>query len=196
MIFAVVGSQGSGKSTVLQALHERGYPVVDRKTARSILDDWGVTLDDVNEDLNLKMMFQDTLLERKISDDLQHVDDPQIWFTERTFADVFGYTVFNIGQYNQCSDWLDGYYKACTKAQNHYEGIFYLKGGLFKVEDDGVRGVNQHYSKSIDLVFNHFTHTMSSAPVFEIDFVDLQQRVDFIEEKAVNLARAAHGACL
>lgn len=195
MIFAVVGSQGSGKTTVLNELETRGRNVVKIKTARTILSDWNVSLDEVNANLNLKRKFQDELLRRKINDDLQYVNSPDIWFTERSFADLFAYTILNIGQYNECNDWLDAYNYACIKAQNHYEGIFYLKGGLFKVEEDGVRGINQHYSKAVDLVLNHFTHTMSSVPIYEIDFVDLQQRVDFIEEKAVTLARIALGVC-
>lgn len=192
MIFAIVGSQGSGKSTVLAELKNQGYNIVERKTARSILDDWNKTLDEVNADIHLKMKFQKELVLRKIADDFDH-DDAEIWFTERTFAELFGYTVLNIGQYNECSDWLDSYYHTCTKAQNHYEGIFYLNGGLINIEDDGVRGTNQHYGKAADLVFNHFTHVMSSAPIFEIDFINLQERVDFIEQTAVNLVQAAHG---
>lgn len=187
MIFAIVGSQGSGKSTVLTELEKRGWPIVNRKTARSILEDWNVTLDDVNADIKLKMKFQEELVQRKITDDFEHVDDDQIWFTERSFADLFGYTVINIGQYNECSEWLNEYYNVCEKAQNHYEAIFYLRGGLFDVVDDGVRGINQHYSETADLIFNHFTHKMSRLSIFEIDFKDIQQRVDFIIEKAVKL---------
>ncbi len=187
MIFAVVGSQGSGKSTVLTELEYRGWPIVNRKTARSILDDWNVTLDDVNADLNLKMKFQEELVQRKITDDFEHVEDDQIWFTERSFADLFGYTVVNIGQYNECSSWMDDYYDTCVRAQGHYEGIFYLSGGLIGIEHDGVRGVNQHYGKVVDLVFKHFTEAMSTMPVFEITYIDLSRRVDFVIETAVKL---------
>jgi len=44
MLIAISGSQGCGKSTVLKELKDRGYNVTERKTARSILNDWGVTL--------------------------------------------------------------------------------------------------------------------------------------------------------
>ncbi len=193
MIFAVSGSQGCGKTTVLNELKERGYDVVDRKAARSILDDWNVSLDEVNADLDLKMKFQEELFQRKVSDDLNHVDEDKIWFTERTFVDLFGYTVMNIGQYNQCDKWLNDYHFVIQKAQNHLDGVFYLMGGLFQVREDGVRSVNEHYSTAIDLTFQHFTRTMTSAPLYEIDVVDLKERVDFIEQKAVKLFRAAHG---
>jgi predicted ATPase len=193
MIFAISGSQGCGKTTVLQELKNRGYNVVERKTARSILDDWEVTLDEVNTDLHLKMKFQEELFQRKLSDDLQHVDDTEIWFTERTFVDLFGYTVLNIGQYNQCSEFLDQYHFVVAKAQNHLDGVFYLLGGLFDIKEDGVRSINEHYSTAVDLTFRHFTQTMSSCPVYEMEMKDLTKRVDFIEQKALKLARAAHG---
>ena len=193
MIFAIAGSQGCGKTTVLQELKARGYNVVERKTARSILDDWEVTLDEVNTDIQLKMKFQEELFQRKISDDLQHVDDDAIWFTERTFVDLFGYTVMNIGQYNECSEFLDNYHIVVTKAQNHLDGVFHLLGGLFDVQEDGVRSVNQHYSTAIDLTFRHFTQTMTSSPVYELEMKDLNERVAFIEQKALKLSRASHG---
>ena len=66
MIFAIAGSQGCGKSTVLEELKNREFKVVERKTARSILTDWDVTLDEVNASLDLKMKFQEELLVRKI----------------------------------------------------------------------------------------------------------------------------------
>lgn len=193
MIFAVSGSQGCGKTTVLNELKARGYNVVDRKAARSILDDWEVTLDEVNADLDLKMKFQEELFYRKVSDDLEHVDDDAIWFTERTFVDLFGYTVMNIGQYNQCNEWLSNYHFIVQKAQNHLDGAFYLMGGLFQVQNDGVRSVNEHYSTAIDLTFLHFTREMTTAPLYELEMVDLTERVDFIEQKALKLHKAAHG---
>lgn len=192
MIFAVAGSQGSGKTTVIRGLGDRGYNVVERKTARSVLEDWGVTLDEVNQQLNLKMDFQEELLRRKIADDLQK-DSYEINFTERSFADLFTYALVNIGQYNECSSWLDDYFTACAKAQNHYDGIFYIKSGFFQVQNDGVRSINQHYSEVYDLALKHFTHKLAYVPVIEVDLSDVEKRIDFIEHNAINITKAAQG---
>ena len=58
MLVAISGSQGSGKSTVLAELQKRGHNVVTRKTSRSIMSDWGVTLKQVNNDHELTLGFK------------------------------------------------------------------------------------------------------------------------------------------
>lgn len=195
MIIAIMGSQGSGKTTVLQELENRGYNTVSRKTSRSILEEWGVTLSEVNNNQELTTKFQDEILSRKIQDDFEHMSAPELWFTERTFADLFTYALIALGKDNQYSDWLNGYYMACERAQSHYDGIFYLKGGLFEVEYDGVRGSNQHYSSMVDLVMYNIVEQMTSVstPLYTITTVDLKQRVDDIEQRSLSIARTAHG---
>lgn len=191
MIFAVMGSQGSGKSTVLSELSKRGHNVVSRKASRSILEEWGVTLSRVNNDRDLITKFQDEILARKVADDMQYASSTEVWFTERTFADLFTYALISIGKDNEFSDWLNGYYKACEQAQDNYDAIFYLQGGLFAVEADGVRGANQHYAHMVDIVMADIAKGMTSrtVPLYEVNITDLQQRVDFIERNALRLAR-------
>jgi len=65
MLVAISGAQGSGKSTVIHELEKAGHPVVTRKTSRSLLSDWGKTLDQVFSDTDLTVQFQDELLRRK-----------------------------------------------------------------------------------------------------------------------------------
>jgi predicted ATPase len=190
MIVAVMGSQGSGKSTVLAELEKRGHNVVSRKTSRSILEEWGVTLSQVNNDRELTIRFQDEIRDRKIQDDMQHkIGSEEIWFTERTFADLFTYALIAVGKDNEFSDWLNEYYAACRYSQNCYDGIFYLKGGLFAVAADGVRGANQHYARMVDIVMEDITTGMNydRTPLYKVDIVDLQARVDFIESTALRL---------
>jgi intracellular sulfur oxidation DsrE/DsrF family protein len=79
----------------------------------------------------------------------------------------------------------------CETAQSFYDGIFYLKGGLFEVEHDGVRGSNQHYARMVDVVMSDITTAMTSrsVPLHEVSITDLPQRVDFIERNALRLVK-------
>lgn len=162
MLFAISGSQGSGKSTVIEALEERGFPIVKRKTSRSILDEWGVTLSEVNNDRPLTIKFQDEILKRKFEDERPAaLDAGRVYFTERTYADLFTYAVVAIGKDNEYSDWLNDYYQRCKQYQGTYTHIFYLPAGRFEVETDGVRGSNPHYSRLIDLAMYNVTEKMN-----------------------------------
>lgn len=166
MLFAVSGSQGSGKSTVIKALQDRGYSVVTRKTSRSILTDWGVTLNEVNSNPILTMEFQEEILKRKLKDEKFAVEDVgRIWFTERTYADLFTYALIALGKDNGYSDWLNDYYKKCLDSQSTYTHNFYLAAGVFPVENDGVRGANEHYVRLVDNTMQYITKQMSSGSI-------------------------------
>jgi predicted ATPase len=163
MLFAISGSQGSGKTTVINKLKERGYPIVERKTSRSILDEWGVTLSEVNNDRELTIKFQDRILTRKMRDEQEAVEDvSRIWFTERTYADLFTYALIAIGKDNEYSEWLDEYFKDCATQQNNYNANFFLPSGRFNVEHDGVRGSNSHYVQMVDLVMKDASQRMNT----------------------------------
>lgn len=184
MLVTVSGAQGCGKSTILEQLEGMGYPVIQRKTSRSILSDWGKTLDEINDDPSLSKRFQDEILERKIQDEMEAVNSSQICFTERTYMDLFVYTLINLGKFNEHSDWLDSYYQKCLAAQSSYSKVFYVKSGLFNVQPDGVRGSNRHYSKLVDLVLEDYTMQSTTRDrIHLIDVAGLPERVCFIEEK-------------
>ena len=197
MLFAISGSQGSGKTTIINALKERGYPIVERKTSRSILDDWGVTLSQVNNDRELTVRFQDRILTRKMEDEKEAVEDvSRIWFTERTYADLFTYALIAIGKDNEYSDWMDEYFKDCAQQQSNYNANFYLPAGKFQLEHDGVRGSNRHYSRMVDITMKDVLHRMTQETGYdydtlktngtvtvEIDRTDVEGRVEQILER-------------
>lgn len=170
MLIAVSGSQGSGKSTVLKALKEQNHIVVERKTSRSILSEWGKTLSEVNNNFDLLIKFQEEIIQRKIFDEQEVVlkNPGKLVFTERTFADVFVYTMFACGKDNEYSQWIDEYYRRCLKFQQSYDLVFYLTGGLFRIENDGVRGVNMHYGKMVDICMLDYTNKMTHQSKFNV----------------------------
>ena len=179
MLISIAGSQGTGKSTVLNEL-AKTYPTVTRKTSRSILTDWDVTLSQVNNDRELTVKFQDEIIKRKQHDEKFALESSDIYFTERTYMDLFTYALVAIGKDNQYSDWLDDYYIKCAAAQESYKGICYLTAGHFKPVEDGVRGVNQHYSFMIDTMLLDYTlssRPTSSAKIFQIHTPYIDERV-------------------
>lgn len=181
MLVAVSGSQGCGKSTTVAGLCQRGFSTVRRKTARSILTDWGVTLQQVHADLDLTVKYQDEVLRRKIDDEGEADSQSQMCFTERSFADLFVYSLITLGKENDYSEWLNTYHLKCLQAQQMYAHTFYLKGGHFSTKHDGVRGSNHHYSRMVDLVMLDFTTSMTlSSKLTIIDTGCLEQRVDSI----------------
>lgn len=181
MLVAISGSQGSGKSTVLAAIEENGYDVVTRKTARSILVEWDVSLSSVNKDLDLTVKYQDALLDRKYHDDLSIVQSGKLCFTERTFADLFSYALFTLGKHNQYSDWLNTYHAKCLEYQQIYDQVFYLKAGYFSTKHDGVRGTNHHYSRMADMTMLDVTTNMTHpSKLVIVDTGCLSQRVSSI----------------
>lgn len=170
MLFAISGSQGSGKTTVINELKNRGFPVVERKTSRSILEEWGVTLSDVNNNRDLTIKFQDRILSRKMEDEKAAVEDvSRIWFTERTYADLFTYALIAIGKDNEYSDWVDEYFKDCATQQVNYNANFYLPSGRFELEHDGVRGSNQHYSRMVDITMKDILRQMTNLTGYDYD---------------------------
>ncbi len=183
MLIAISGSQGSGKSTLLEELGRRGYKTIARKSARSILKDWNVTLDEVNGDHELTVEFQNEITKRKWDDEkeaLRHRDS--IWFTERTHADLFVYALIDLGRINSYSAWVDKYYKTCMQYNQYYHRVYYLRAGMFTVENDGVRGVNQHYSRMADVTMLDVTQAMIHPSRFQIiDTASLTQRADLID---------------
>lgn len=164
-------------TTLIDALP---FPNITRKTSRSILSEWGVTLSQVNNDRPLTIKFQDEILKRKIEDEAVGVNSDELFITERTYADLFVYALVAIGKDNEYSNWLDDYYHRCAEAQSHYGWILYLTGGHFKPVNDGVRAVNQHYSWMVDTCMLEYTRRMSSDITSIIDTADLTKRIEHV----------------
>lgn len=160
MLVAISGSQGCGKSTVLNELKQRGYATIERKSSRSILNDWNVTLQEVNSNPELTLDFQQEITRRKYEDEMEAISSNEMWYTERTHADLFTYALAALGNNNDYSKWIDDYYNICLNYNQHYNKVYYLQGGLFTVEHDGVRGSNKYYSKMIDLTMLDITKQM------------------------------------
>lgn len=179
MLVSIAGSQGTGKTTLIDALN---IPAITRKTSRSILAEWGVTLSQVNNDRPLTVKFQDEILKRKLEDEAEAVASSELFITERTYADLFVYALVAIGKDNEYSDWLDGYYQRCVDAQRSYKNVFYLTAGHFRPVNDGVRAINEHYSRMVDLTMYEYTCRMTPS-VTPIKTGNLELRVQLVKDQ-------------
>ena len=177
MLLSICGSQGTGKSTLLNALKRNGYHVVQRKTSRSILAEWNVTLDQVNSTPNLCMKFQDEILERKFQDERRAVEEFGSVLTERTYVDLATYALISLGSQNGKSEWLNEYMTKCATYQKTYDSVIFLPNGKFPLVNDGVRGVNQHYSDLVDHTMARYHQLWTSCPQHTIESVSVDDRV-------------------
>lgn len=185
MLIAISGSQGSGKSTLISRLKSKGFRSIERKTSRSILGDWGVTLQQVNNDHDLTIKFQNEIILRKAQDESEAIISNELYFTERTYADLFTYALITVGKDNDYSDWLSIYYDKCLQYQQQYAQVFYLKAGHFIPENDGVRGIGIHYSRLVDVVMLDITTQMTlPSRINLIDTPCLEQRLSIISNQS------------
>lgn len=190
MLVALSGSQGAGKSTTLNRLKELGFQTIERKTSRSILSDWGVTLNQVNNNHDLTVKFQEEILKRKHEDEKHAIYSHALYFTERTYADLWVYSLIALGKDNQYSDWLNNYYLKCIEYQQTYDFVYYLTAGHFAVEHDAVRGSNHHYSKMVDLTMREYISRMTlPGTLCILNTPDLEERVHTISTQTTHFQK-------
>jgi len=185
MLIAISGSQGTGKSTLITEMEKYGFKSIKRKVARSIIDDWGIPLNEINNSVELTIKFQMESIKRKHEDELIVADSTDKWLTERSYADLFSYALINLGKDNNCNEWINEYYELCKSYQPIYKKIFYIAGGQFPVANDGVRSINTHYSKMSDLIIYEYTRrTTSGNTLITLGSSNMQYRVDMILDEA------------
>jgi GTPase SAR1 family protein len=178
MLVSVSGPQGAGKSTLINAFIDQ-FPhvnTINRKTSRSVLEEMDITLEDVYESSDLQKKFQLQLLRRKYQDELDAVVDDVLWITERSYADLFAYSVAYLGKHNANDNWINAYYEECAEYQHTYCKVIYLPGGKFDINDDGVRPINNHYGRMIDKFTRDSAIIMNADIVSSIDDLDINIR--------------------
>lgn len=183
MLISISGAQGQGKTSVLNSLAELGYIVIPKKTSRSILADWGMTLHDVNKDHRLTHKFQEEIMVRQQRKDLTLLKSDVINFTERSYADIFSYALNILGAFNEYDEWMNDYYRRCKEYQQSYDCVIYLSGRPdYKPENDGVRSINTQFAKMMDLVIKHYVDDFNNGNVLHVNTPNHQERVAVIVE--------------
>lgn len=190
-IATISGSQGQGKSTVLNTLAQRGYSVVERKTSRSILAELGMTLAEVNAHHPLTRWFQEEVLNRHVESMKPLIDSPGVHFMERSFADIFVYSNISVGPFNQHNSWHEDYYGRCLEAQSQFSAIYHLTGRTYVPQEDGVRSTNSHFAGMVDREILHYVHKMDAeigrGQLLSIALTDNEERVWSILKNCCNV---------
>lgn len=185
MIISISGAQGQGKSTILASLKENGYSVIENKTARSVLADWNLTLDQVYNDKPLAVKFHDEIITRHNEYCMDNYNSKDVMFIERSYADIFSYALAIIGPHNEYSEWLNSFHDKCQDYQSKMSGIMYLSGRTYIPEADGVRSTNQHFSTMIDSsikkYLKDFADTTGTHLVYSVNYADHKCRMAMIE---------------
>jgi len=186
MLIGLSSSQGQGKSTVLSSLREGGYEVVPLNTARVILSDWNISLSDLERDPPLRIKFQDRLI-REHFDALTGLVCNGPVFVERTFADIFTYTLMSLGAFNEYSEWLNSYYEKCKEYQGVFDAVVLLEGRESSdVENDGVRSTNAHFVSVVKNRIQYYVYDMfrnRSGDIIHIVTPDHEARIECIKER-------------
>ena len=180
-LIAISGSQGQGKTTILSSLGEEGYKIVSHKTSRSILNEWGYTLNEVHKSPELTKKFQDEILVRHHLNNIDAINSDDLFFTERSYADIFTYTMFALGSFNEYNNWLNEYYEKCREGQRLYDAVIRLGGRTFNVSDDGVRSVNIHFTNAVDMVLEYYIKDFGT-PVLNVTVPNHNKRMDIIRQ--------------
>lgn len=194
-VIAISGGSCSGKSTLLNALAEKGYRVDDFKAARSVMTKLELTVDDLknaNEDVITR--FQTALFDAKVEHDYSllnsviydgdlHMRD-DIVFVERSLADLMGFATLWHTKTQTYAQWLQRYRHRIDSEQDLlYTKVFLLPAGKFEYQNDGIR-VDEAKQDFLDRIITMQT-LESSAPykssVHIVDAASVKDRVDEIE---------------
>lgn len=177
MKISISAAQGQGKTTFISDIekyskHSKHFTLFPRKSARTIIEQLGITLEQIYEDKNALMEFQAAVFK-------QHSTISEFkYFTkflliERSFIDISTFTTINLGRFNSLSDWISMFHNACDVKQNTIDIIVYIKK-MLDSKDDGVRPYNTHYNTAYDC---YLYDQIKNRKHINIDVVDRLERV-------------------
>jgi predicted ATPase len=182
MIVGLSGSQGQGKTTLSrELLLKHNMSIINPTMARRVIYDMSSSLDEINTKLNLKAKFQENLLEKlKSSYTDDQICSSDIFLLDRTYVDLFVYTLIGLGQYNEYSNFIDEYYEQCVEFTKGIGATYILTGRETEVQSDSVRSHNMHYSSMVNNLIIHFSKKIITNFYAILNLPGLNQRTDAI----------------
>lgn len=179
MIVGISSAQGQGKSTVLSSLKEMGYSVVSINTAREVISEWGTSLSEIESDPEMRVQFQNEILDRHLAAINKIENDNDVHFVERTCVDMFVYTVLSLGVFNEYDTWLKSYYEVCKKSQEVFDKVVLLEGlSTETIEKDGVRSTNSHFGDIVKRAIHRYVYEMcDESKIIHVNTANHEERI-------------------
>ena len=164
--YVITGAPCSGKTAVISALEEMGYPVV-HEVARAYIDKEikkGKSIAKIKSDV---LLFERHILYKKIEIEKSLSKDATV-FLDRGVPDSIGYYI------------LEGLYpdepiKKSKKAR--YKKIFFFERLLF--EKDAVRSEDDKIAAELDRILKE-SYQMLRYEIISVPILNVKDRVDFI----------------
>lgn len=180
-VIGVSGAQGSGKSTILNALQVKGYSVDPYKVSRAVQErrQW-TGLKTVEQTWEQMVDFQREILEVKIAHDKVLAETGKTIFVERTLADVVAYSALwawkfvdrNEVTFDTASKFITEMLAAGLKAQPEiYSGVVVvplMRHVQWENDPQRASQSDADYVFSEVEEFCRFGHLRNQAPAFHI----------------------------
>jgi predicted ATPase len=164
--YVITGPASCGKSTLIEHLHKRGFPVVF-EIAREVLLEGNFH---PNVD---PFLFQQEIAKRQTIEEEKLKDlDAEVVFLDRGFYDQIAYCYYNgvteLPQEIKLDAW--------------YDGVFVLEA-LPKYEMDGVRVENslEEARKTSDMIVEEYRGR--GIPIFHVPVMTIAERIDLVLNK-------------
>ncbi|MGD2028697.1 MAG: ATP-binding protein [Desulfobacterales bacterium] len=164
--YVITGAPCSGKTAVISALEELGYPVV-HEVARAHIDEElkkGKSIAQIKSDI---LRFERHILYKKIEIEKSLCKDTTV-FLDRGIPDSIGYYI------------LEGLYpdEPIKKSeQTQYKKIFFFEKLLF--EKDAVRSEDEEIATELDRILKE-SYQMLGYDMIHVPILTVKDRVDFI----------------
>jgi len=162
-IITVSAAQGQGKSTFIRDVlanskHAVNIDVYQGKTARAVITEMGVSLDEIYHNSKLLMEFQDRVLEKHYDIfEFQSQCKKPFMIVERSFIDIAVFSIINLGRLNEYSTWLDNFVGVCLKEQQtKIKHALYIPMSIISIKNDTIRPFNMNYNFAYDSVLANY----------------------------------------
>ena len=173
MKIGFIGAQGTGKTTLLNAVHEILPHFKKCTESTRWVKSLGFDINELGTDLTQELILMKHLDNLFLNDEM---------LTDRTLIDCFVYTEWLYENGKVSLETLNKTRAAMDKLLYNYDMIFYLPIE-FEVEDDGVRSVNDSFRKEIDTKFKTIVDTLGIPSLTGSIEERTQQVINFINTR-------------
>lgn len=158
MKIGICGAQSTGKTTLLNSLHEReelnGYEYCVESTRE--IQRLGLNINEKGDDITQKMIMQHHVFNLSMYDDM---------IADRTVYDCMVYTDYLYHRNQVSEEMYQLIVKIFERFHTSYDIIFYIKPE-FDIVEDGVRSDNRSFRDEIDYRFQQLLRDVPPNKIF------------------------------